>query len=477
MYALRRGGNAVDALIAAQLAATISEPILTGLCGSGIGMLHNGKDCYSIDMFTTHPGLHHYKRHILDTITINFGPTSQDFSIGLGSIATPTLWKGLLALHQNFSKLPLEVLAEPAISAAENGVHINRTIAYVLEILWPICSYTPEIKELLNKDGKCIKEGDLFHAPQFAQDIRDLVRFKEGFLTKGRIGDSLWPFIKDSSSLTVQDVLQYEVCIRKARSIQFADSTVWLPSAPSIGAEFVSRNLQKVEDDCSLYSILKAQHTTCSEVNPNIITKIFDKANNPQDLLDFTEISAGFTSHISVIDDQGWGAGLTSSLGESCGAVIPGTGLILNNFLGEDDVCPEFIKGNVGQRLMTMCTPTIARNIDSTVYVMGSGGSTRIRTSIFFGLLNLLKKKMKLEDAVRAPRIHMEKNMIQLELHEQDKNILDTIKSFPEFEDFTIEFFEEPSMFFGGLHTAMKHENMYQAHGDPRRDGIGKILT
>ena len=256
IYALRCGGNAVDALIASQLAASISEPVLTGLCGSGIGMLHNGIDCYSIDMFTTHPGLQDYKRHLLDTITINFGPTSQDFSIGLGSIATPTLWKGLLVLHERFSKLPLATLAEPAISAAKNGVHINRTIGYVLKLLWPICSYTNDIKELLSKDGRPLKEGDLFRAPKFAEDIQDLVKYKEDFLTRGRIADALWPSLKGKSSLTKEDILKYDVRIRKARKINFERSDVWLPNAPSIGAEYVSRNLKKVKYDVPLQSIL-----------------------------------------------------------------------------------------------------------------------------------------------------------------------------------------------------------------------------
>ena len=247
LYALRKGGNAVDALIASQLAATVSEPLLTGLCGSGIAILNNGEYSASIDMFSTHPGLGKYTSHGLDTITINFGPTSQDFSIGLGSIATPSLWKGLLCLHK-LAKLPLKTLSEPAIQAARKGIHVNRTLAYVLEILWPICSFSDELRNLFSINGRRLCEGDIFYAPQMALDIENFVQYEEDFFFKGRISSQLWPFLEGRSSLTMDDILQYNVCTRSPKTVAFQNAQIILPGSPSIGSEYVSRNIQKLSN-------------------------------------------------------------------------------------------------------------------------------------------------------------------------------------------------------------------------------------
>ena len=164
-------------------------------------------------------------------------------------------------------------------------------------------------------------------------------------------------------------------------------------------------------------------------------------------------------------------------MGESCGSVIPNTGLILNNFLGEEDVCPDFIKGNAGKRLMTMCTPTISTTSDS-ICVMGSGGSTRIRSAILSGLVELYWKKQNLNETIYSPRYHVEPGIVQLEMHGRNKSpdeILSWIHSLDEFTNHKIEYFEEPSMFFGGLHSVRKTKSKFEAIGDLRRDGIGKI--
>lgn len=478
VYALKQGGNAFDAIISAQLAATVSEPLLTGLCGSGIAIMHNGSDSATIDMFSTHPGLGTYTSYDLDTITINFGPTSQDFSIGMGSIATPTLWKGILNLHTH-AKLPLSTLAEPAINAAMNGIHVNRTLAYVLEILWPICSFSQGLRSLFSIENRRLKEGDIFYAPQMANDIADFVEHQEEFFTKGRVSDLVWPFLEGRSSLTKADVHRYCVQMRAPREIPFLDSQIILPGAPSIGSEYVARNLQRLSINPSILEIISAQVQTCSEIDESVLREIFAKSNDSATHLDFSEISAGFTSHISVVDEDGVAVGLTSSLGESCGFVIPETGLILNNFLGEDDVCPKFIQNRCGQRLMTMCTPTIVKTSDS-ITVMGSGGSTRIRTAILHGVMNTILHKQSLAEAIQSPRIHIEPNLIQLELHNQPEELLAEIANHHEYRKYSLESFDEPSMFFGGLHSSRRivhNENTeYFAIGDPRRDGVGKVL-
>ena len=98
------------------------------------------------------------------------------------------------------------------------------------------------------------------------------------------------------------------------------------------------------------------------------------------------------TTHISVIDAAGNLASLTVSNGEGSGYLIPGTGIMLNNLLGEDDINPHgFHRWPVDQRMCSMMAPTVLVEADGTTVALGSGGSNRIRTAVLQVLLNLLE--------------------------------------------------------------------------------------
>ena len=117
------------------------------------------------------------------------------------------------------------------------------------------------------------------------------------------------------------------------------------------------------------------------------------------------------TTHISVADAGGNLASLTLSNGEGSSYVLPGSGIMLNNMLGEEDLNPGgFHRLPAGVRLASMMTPTIARLSDGGQIALGSGGSNRIRSAILQVLLNVLEFDMDLEQAVNAPRLHLERD-------------------------------------------------------------------
>ncbi len=120
------------------------------------------------------------------------------------------------------------------------------------------------------------------------------------------------------------------------------------------------------------------------------------------------------TTQISVIDAEGGAASLSVSNGEGSGYVLPGTGIILNNMLGEADLNPE---GSLGwptdARMSSMMTPAIVLDDTGAVTALGSGGSNRIRTAVLQALLNLLAFGMPLEEAIAAPRLHVEGDKLE----------------------------------------------------------------
>jgi gamma-glutamyltranspeptidase/glutathione hydrolase len=121
------------------------------------------------------------------------------------------------------------------------------------------------------------------------------------------------------------------------------------------------------------------------------------------------------TTHISVIDAAGNAASLTLSNGEGCGHVLPVTGIMLNNMLGEEDLNPEgFHRWGEDLRLSSMMAPTLAEHAGRLI-ALGSGGSNRLRTAILQVLCNLIDLGLSPEASVAAPRIHLERGKISIE--------------------------------------------------------------
>ena len=149
--------------------------------------------------------------------------------------------------------------------------------------------------------------------------------------------------------------------------------------------------------------------------------------------------------------------------------MVPGTGFMLNNMLGEEDLNPGgFNRWKEGTRLVSMMSPAVAELADGTRYALGSGGSNRIRSAVTQVLVNLLDFEMTLKDAVAAPRIHLEGNKLSIEpgFGAEALSALETAAP-------ATHLWTEKNLFFGGVHTvSVKHGGIFDGAGDPRRGGV-----
>ena len=136
----------------------------------------------------------------------------------------------------------------------------------------------------------------------------------------------------------------------------------------------------------------------------------------------------------------------------------------MNNILGEEDLNPDgFHNWETTKRMSTMMSPTIVIGDSGPELVLGSGGSNRIRSAIKQVIVNKFTKNMSLEEAIQAPRIHLEENIIHCE------SGINTAKLI--FPWSTIHHWHEKNLFFGGV-NAVTPTN---AVGDPRRSGYGLV--
>jgi gamma-glutamyltranspeptidase/glutathione hydrolase len=189
------------------------------------------------------------------------------------------------------------------------------------------------------------------------------------------------------------------------------------------------------------------------------------------------------TTHISAVDAQGNAAALTLSNGEGCGLVAPGTGLMPNNMLGESDLMPGgFHPVPADTRLGSMMAPSMMEWDDGALCALGSGGSNRIRTALAQVMAQLADAPGTLEDAIAAPRLHVEGQTPDRErgipdmqvdfedrLGDQHRGAL--LQAYPQARPWA-----QDSMFFGGVHAVRRNaRGAVEAVGDPRRDGASLI--
>ena len=194
------------------------------------------------------------------------------------------------------------------------------------------------------------------------------------------------------------------------------------------------------------------------------VTRLLElaKMGNLQTLPESSE-----TIHTSAVDNDGLACSLTASAGYGSGVMIGGTGLWLNNSLGEIDLHPQGLQGlSPGTRLASNMAPTIARQDHGKVLAIGSPGASRITTAIFQVLVNYVHLGMSLAEAIAHPRLHFEMG------EDLPRVAFEAGLPVKEREGLMARQFPELSMYFGGVQAALWDPavGLLEA-ADPRRAG------
>ncbi len=495
MLILEAGGNAFDAVVAAHLAACVTEPVLASLGGGGYLLTHTHGSQRLYDFFVQTP-----KRHLppesIDffPITADFGTTCQQFHIGLGSIATPGVVKGLWTVQRELGRLPLTTVAQPAVDFAQRGVKVNAFQAYIFDIVAPIyrareqtfTTYrSPSNPELL------VQEGDLLIQPELAASIEALAREGEELFYRGDIATRIVSLCANGGLLTDRDLSEYRVIERRPLSFHYRGNRILTNPPPSSGGFLIAFALKLLEH-CSLPEtgfgsiehlelLTRAQQITQQARSDTGLDETHEQGTPPllsppilqsylQRLTDHSLCRRG-TTHISVIDREGNCASLTTSNGEGCGYLIPGTGIMLNNMLGEEDLNPHgFNLWPTDRRMTSMMAPTLAFMGDQIVS-LGSGGSNRLRTAILQVLINLIDFTMPLEQAIAAPRLHFENKLLSVEAGFPEETLTRLFSLYPNHH-----LWPDINLFFGGVHAASRNPSGLEGFGDPRRGGHSAIV-
>jgi gamma-glutamyltranspeptidase / glutathione hydrolase len=179
----------------------------------------------------------------------------------------------------------------------------------------------------------------------------------------------------------------------------------------------------------------------------------------------------GSTTHISVIDRDGWACAVTCSNGACSGEVVPGTGVHLNNMLGEQDLNPlGFHRHPPGRRLPSMMAPTVVLREGTPELVVGSAGSNRIRSAILQTVVGVIDDELRAGPAVEAPRVHFEDGVVYAEPGVDTATLEQAGRAIGRFRD--------RNLFFGGAQAVERDASgVFSGGGDPRRGGAALVVT
>jgi gamma-glutamyltranspeptidase/glutathione hydrolase len=170
-----------------------------------------------------------------------------------------------------------------------------------------------------------------------------------------------------------------------------------------------------------------------------------------------------------VLDADGCACSVTTTNGEGSGVVVPGTGIHLNNVMGEEDLNPlGFHRHPPGRRMPSMMAPSIVMREGEVELVLGSAGSNRIRSALLQTIVGVVDHAMPAKAAVEAPRVHFEDGVLYVEPG-IDEAALETV-------DERIVRFRALNLFFGGVQAVVREGAQISGAGDPRRGGVAVVV-
>lgn len=466
---LREGGNAVDAAVAAMLVSWVAEPLLSGPGAGGYMLVAGaGETPTLLDFFVASPG--HGQpagtRGDLLPVDVSFGDVTQAFNVGAASCGTPGNPAGVVDALARWGTIPLAVLAAPAAEHARRGVPVSPGQAYVFEILGAILVSTPEAAAIFAPEGNLLRAGDTFRSADLGDCIERLGSEGAEPFYEGDVAATVVDWLAERGGmLTRADLAAYTTVARDPARAAYRGRDVLTNPPPSAGGALLALALAQLDvaqGPPPLRDVVAVMRSAQARRTPEFVAGLADEGFLEQ----FLANRLGSTTHISVLDADGRACSVTCTNGEGSGVVVPGTGIHVNNIMGEEDLNPlGFFGFEPGRRMPSMMSPTVVLGRDGVELVVGSAGSNRIRSAILQTIVGVVDHGLEAAEAVDAPRVHFEAGVVYAEPGVPVEELDDS--------DYEVQRFDAPNLFFGGVQAVRRdpRSGAVSGAGDPRRGG------
>jgi gamma-glutamyltranspeptidase/glutathione hydrolase len=445
---LQAGGTAADAAVAAVLTCCVAETIYTGLGGGGFATYFDAAtgEVTCLDFFVSVPGTDGDRQNgPMIAVDVHFGGVPQVYSIGGASVAVPGVPAGLGEVHRRWGRLPWASVVAPAAALAATGVVLPPAQARTLIACAPALAYG-EGASVYTPNGTLLEGGDLLFHPGLATALEGLASEGPSVFYTGAFASVLVDAVREAGgSLGPMDLAAYRVQETPVDHAALAGHRVR-----------ARHDLNRTVDTIaalpdSLTGLSRADRAVA------LATALRDRGQQKK----------GDTTNVSVVDQRGNACVITTTLGLGAAVWLPGLGVNLNSMLGEGELITDDLAP--GRRMSSnMCPLVVIDEAGDLTVAAGSAGASRIRTALIDTLLGVLVDDLDVPAAIARPRFHVVDDTVHAE------------PGYPEDElsalagaGWRINRWPSTDHYFGGV-TAVGAGG---AAGDPRRGGVGLLLT
>lgn len=484
------GGNAVDAALAAAFVAMGTEPGIVSIAGGCFVAVWPAEgDPVVVDGNVEMPGrglptgrFGHGVRQVVTSygggVTMHAGP---------GAVATPGTVPAFARAHDRYARLDWGRLIRPAVRVLRDGYPMSHAAGrYLAIVAHDLYGGDPDAMALLtDREGVLLHGGESATNPALADVLELLAREGPALFVTGDVGRALTDLMATTGGLvTVDDLTDYRAVERPAHLVGAGDWTVAVNPPPSIGGPMLAVMLGELarrgswgwSDAIEIQRAVLGYRATVHDWSD-------DLAADGADLLGRVARSglgalrgSSSTAHVSAVDETGTACAVTMSSGYGAGMAVPGTGILLNNCLGETELNVRGLHAVApGTRLASNMAPTTARTDDGRCLAIGSPGADRITTALMLVLGQGALHGADLQHAIARPRVHLRLGPEGFVAeYERDPGLAAAVAAsgLPAHE------YPEPHMYFGGVGAALRTaDGLLEAAGDQRREAAVGVST
>jgi gamma-glutamyltranspeptidase/glutathione hydrolase len=468
---VRAGGNAVDAAAAAALVTMVNEVGVVTLSAGGFVTVQPSDDAeaYTVDGWMDMPGRDGIVRGGTWDISTQYGG-GIDITIGPGSVAVHGAVAAIGEAHRRDGRLQWAEVVAPAIDVAGEGFALSAASRFYLAYVHDdIFGWDATSRAALHNDDGTITT-DPIVLPDLMRSLQVIADEGPSSMHTGELAQLISAdVLSRGGMLSLSDLAEYQPVVRPALATRMGAWTLATAPPPSVGGACLAAMLRLLDsqphgiwDDETRDLLVRVQRAVLGH-RLDVLDSSADLAADAAQFLDRIDgdpqrvLESGSTAHVSAADSDGTACAVTVSSGYGAGMIAEGTGIWLNNCLGEQELNPNGLYSRTpGTRLLSNMAPTVGRHRDGSTLAIGSPGADRITTAIAQVLAGYLSARMSLQAAVDLPRVHV---------HRAGR---------PD-EEIRVE--TDLTMYFGGVGAALVGpDGALDAAADPRRAGVARIV-
>ena len=467
------GGSVVDAAIVAALVAICTEP---GVCAPGAGGYLTidlpDSPAVVIDGYMAFPGLGFSGEAVTREITMEYGGGVTTL-VDAGSVAVPGAFAAFAAASEKYGTMPWRYLMEAGADSVEQGFPMSKTAyTYLLDSGEPIFGHNPASREALFSDGLLRQVGDAVLLADLAPTLRAIGSEGVGLLYGGDLGSAIADDLEGRGGrLTLRDFEAYRAEIRVPLRAELSGWHIDTNPPPAIGGVVLVSALSAIAgaadplDHAVWYEALREAF----ETRAFTMELADDRERAAREILRKAALRSPSTISVAAVDVDGGAVAASFSAGYGSGVIAEGTGMFMNNSVGEIELLPGgFDAQKPGERMMSNMAPTIARG-SNRVLALGSPGADRITSALTITLARAILGGDDLAGAIDHPRVHPEFT---------DTGVRPAVEKGIDLGAFRGEIREyaERHMYFGGVVGSALEGTTLTAYADPRRVGAVAVV-